>query len=400
MNRKAKKIAVIVPLALLLILFLLVLAADAWLESSHGKNRLSAALTDGLGMPVRLQGEFDIVLFPSVGVTGTDLFVGDSATAPFIRSGSYHASLALLPLIDGQLDILAFSAADGSIDPGQFRKSDTDSPKASRAAFRLPEVTQMQLENFMLFLPSGEKGSLLIDHLELREFQAGVKSPLSLALTLLSGQTALASLEALSSLTVDENLDWISLDLEELKLQLDSLILEGISGQMSWQPGQEFLQADLSWSGLSPQSAGTDSARLSFNLSSETLAGSIELEYLQAGQDEVLEAALEFRPAEQGIAIPLAGISFAGMNVSGSGCLLTREEPSLHLKMSSRRIDVERLESLLPGDTGAGTGFGGDDFPIDLNLTLSVQEILAAGATVREAELSIGGRPDCSLLQD
>jgi hypothetical protein len=209
MNRKAKKIAVIVPLALILILFLLVLAADAWLESSHGKNRLSAALTDGLGMPVRLQGEFDIVLFPSVGVTGTDLFVGDSATAPFIRSGSYHASLALLPLIDGQLDILAFSAADGSIDPGQFRKSDTGSAKASRAGFRLPEVTQMQLENFMLFLPSGDKGSLLIDHLELREFQAGVKSPLSLALTLLSGQTELASLEALSSLSVDENLDWI-----------------------------------------------------------------------------------------------------------------------------------------------------------------------------------------------
>jgi hypothetical protein len=169
---------------------------------------------------------------------------------------------------------------------------------------------------------------------------------------------------------------------------------------LSWQAGQELLEAALSWSGFLSSSSSLDSADLAFRLSSETLAGAIDVKYLQSGQEGALEANLEFKPAVQGFAIPRAGLSFAGMSVNGSGCLLTQDEPSLHMMMSSSSVDLDKLSSLMPGEAGNLTEAGEVDFPLALNVRLSVQEILAAGATVRDAEISVGQQPDCSLLPD
>ena len=71
MERRFKKLVLFLPLGLALVLFLLVLLADAWLESSTGRNKLESALERSLGMPVDLQGDFSITLLPSPGVSGS-----------------------------------------------------------------------------------------------------------------------------------------------------------------------------------------------------------------------------------------------------------------------------------------------------------------------------------------
>jgi len=50
---------------------------------------------------------------------------------------------------------------------------------------------------------------------------------------------------------------------------------------------------------------------------------------------------------------------------------------------------------------GAATATGaGTDLPMDINFKLNVEELLAAGAIIKSAEISSGQAADCSLPQD
>ena len=66
--------------AVLLIPALLLAAAywlaDSWLESAGGRRMLENALTSRSGVPVRLLGDFDLMLLPAIGASGTELVVG------------------------------------------------------------------------------------------------------------------------------------------------------------------------------------------------------------------------------------------------------------------------------------------------------------------------------------
>jgi hypothetical protein len=180
------------------------------------------------------------------------------------------------------------------------------------------------------------------------------------------------------------------LDLEEIRFQSDRLALDGISGRLSWQVDQELLDAQFSW-----QEAGVGSASFGASLSTATSAGTMELRYILQGLDEAVEAVLEFERGKTGINFPEFIVSFDQQKVTGSGCLKTEEETSLHLMMASDFIDADRLGSLLPG--GAGTGPGtGSAFPLDLNVRLAVLEVHAAGAIALNTEISIGRQPDCN----
>jgi len=391
MAGRVKRMAVLLPLSLAGLLFLLVLFADFWLESSTGRAELEAALARSLGMPVHLQGEFNITLLPSLGVSGTDLLLGDTGAArPFVSASSYHASMALLPLIDGKLSVLSFSVSGGLLDPARYRGVEASAPGGAKPKFKLPEVERLLLENFRIVLLDGSDSSVLVHKLELEKFRAGQGSPLIMEVSLQSSQTTIASLEARSMLLVGTDLRHFSLDIEEIRLQADRLALDGISGRLSWQVDQELLDAQLSW-----QDSGVGSASIAASLSTATSAGTMELRYIPQGLDEAVEAVLEFERGKTSINFPEFIVSFDQQKVTGSGCLKTEEETSLHLMMASDFIDADRLGSLLPG--GAGTGSGtGSAFPLDLNVRLAVLEVHAAGAIALNTEISIGRQPDCN----
>jgi hypothetical protein len=94
----------LIPLLLALAFAALYFALDAWLESAGGRHAIERTLSERAGRPVRLEGEFDVVLLPSPGVSGTRLVIGDPGGGPdLVESAGYQVALALRPLIREEL---------------------------------------------------------------------------------------------------------------------------------------------------------------------------------------------------------------------------------------------------------------------------------------------------------
>jgi hypothetical protein len=337
MRIKVKKRVLLIPLALLAIIFLLVLLADSWLESNTGKRRLESALERSLGMPVDLRGEFNITLLPSPGISGTDLTIGATeAGSPLIQSSEYHVTLELLPLIEGELKVLSVRAAEGLLDASRFADVGMRSDNSGPTEFRLPDIESLLLENIRLVFPGQSEVSLLVENLELAGFKAGSASPLSLQLSLQSPEQSLARLTAQSELLVSNDLGQVSFELETLSLESESLQLEGIKGEVSWQADQAALDARISWS-----DENTGSADLRSRLSTADVTGMVQLKFIPTAQDQALELALAFEPMEQGYIMDEIQLTFGQQAVTGEGCLLTGDDPALHLVLSSEFIDLD-----------------------------------------------------------
>ena len=67
MNRFARRIFLLLPLFTVLFLALMYLAVDTWLQSAGGRRAVERVLTDQVGLPVELQGDFNIMLLPAAG---------------------------------------------------------------------------------------------------------------------------------------------------------------------------------------------------------------------------------------------------------------------------------------------------------------------------------------------
>ena len=110
-----------IPVALILLLVAAVWLADTWLESSGGREMLEQKLSSRIGMPVHLQGEFNLALWPSIGVSGTELVVGDPGPeSELIRSREFGLSVAILPLLEKQLEIERVGIKGSTIYPDRF----------------------------------------------------------------------------------------------------------------------------------------------------------------------------------------------------------------------------------------------------------------------------------------
>lgn len=106
MGRAARRIFLLFPLLVVVLLLALYFALDAWLESAGGRRAVERVLTAQMGMPIGLQGDFNIVLLPAVGVSGTDLVIRDGATGEqMARGGQFRVSLELLPLVREELRV-------------------------------------------------------------------------------------------------------------------------------------------------------------------------------------------------------------------------------------------------------------------------------------------------------
>lgn len=109
-------------LVFLLLLVALPIAAyfilDAWLESAGGRSAIEQELARRSGMPVSLQGDFNIGLLPTPGVSGTRFVVGDPLLGrPVLSSGEYRIVLDLAALIEKRLEIRELELAEIRVAP-------------------------------------------------------------------------------------------------------------------------------------------------------------------------------------------------------------------------------------------------------------------------------------------
>jgi len=113
-----KKILLLTPAVVLLLLVAFYFLLDAWLESAGGKRALERALSERSGMPVRLNGAFDIMLLPSIGVNGTDLQVLDPLRGHvLVQGGYYEVALDIGPLLKEQLVVRQLTIEELQIEP-------------------------------------------------------------------------------------------------------------------------------------------------------------------------------------------------------------------------------------------------------------------------------------------
>jgi hypothetical protein len=154
----------------------------AWLESSGGRQLLEKTLTGLIGMSVRLEGEFELMLLPALGVSGTDLVIGGrDPESEFARSQEYEISVALWPLVDRKVLIEWLRMTGGRIYPERYSPEDDGNEgrsepeldnvgAASAANFLLPEIRELSIRDFQIVLPGEDEFPLHVKELTINGF--------------------------------------------------------------------------------------------------------------------------------------------------------------------------------------------------------------------------------------
>jgi len=163
------KRTVILVVVLLLLPVGLYWLADAWLESSGGRQILEKELGARFGMSVSLEGEFDLMLLPDIGVSGTNLVIGGEAGPGsfFADSREFEVSVALKPLFHRQVVVEWIRLTGGHVYPGRYSRV---VDKTGTTATLLPEIRELDLRDFQIVLDEDLASSLRVKTLAVRDF--------------------------------------------------------------------------------------------------------------------------------------------------------------------------------------------------------------------------------------
>jgi len=345
-----RRLLLSIIIALLLLPAIAYWLADSWLESAGGREVLQRALSDRLGMPVELRGEFNIMLLPEPGVSGTELVVGGAGVDEvFISNKNYQLAVALRPLFEKRLLIRSVRLEGGVVYPENFSRSTREQADASAGSGFSPEIERFLLEDFQLNLPGESATQILVRELAFSEFAAGRPTPFS-------------------------------------------LVTEGfgqLEGEVTWSDGGQLLDLEMDWAG---QALGSATLTAQLHLPDKT--GGIDLQYLpwSGGSKITLEAS--YLVQAEALMLPYLRLAAAGQSISGEGCLLQGETAALNLVMKASVLNLDSFQAMLP-ETISGGGSSNGKFPLQLNLRLSVSELSAQGAVAHGAVLHVGEEPDC-----
>ena len=161
--------------------------ADSWLESSGGRRLLEQTLSGRIGMSVRLEGEFDLMLLPAIGVSGTELVIGGpEPESELARSHEFEISVALKPLLDRKVLVEWIRLTGGSIYPEQYSRTDridiVDPVVGADASANLvlPEIQELSIRDFVILFADEDENRLMIKELTLTDFAENRETPFTL----------------------------------------------------------------------------------------------------------------------------------------------------------------------------------------------------------------------------
>jgi uncharacterized protein involved in outer membrane biogenesis len=169
-------------LVLLFVVLLLPVAAywiaDSWLESSGGRQMLERALSERIGMNVRLAGEFDLMLLPAIGVSGTGLVIGGPGPEfEFARSEEFEISVALRPLLERKVLVEWIRMTGGYIYPDRYSRTGGAAEVDSSAKLLLPEIRELSIRDFQIIWPGEEEARLKVSAVTISEFAENRETP-------------------------------------------------------------------------------------------------------------------------------------------------------------------------------------------------------------------------------
>jgi hypothetical protein len=226
----------------------------------------------------------------------------------------------------------------------------------------LPDVRELEISDFRVVAGEDETAPYLLRNLTIEAFSAGQATPFRLVV---EGFGAWSG-----------SLTWFA-DRAELAVTA--------RGEGSW-PGELALRAELRLNDA------TGAVELS-------LVGAPFAAYAAEPQLSLAYASL---PA--GLRIHGLRLAADALLLEGAGCLLIGDRPALHLDLTAERIDADALPELpvpASGQAAEGERQSAPEWPdgLDVNVRLSVGELLAGGAVARQAVLRLGGEPDCLAVE-
>ena len=339
-------------LALALAAALFVVAANAWLESAGGRSTLERELSQRAGFPVRLQGGFDIMLFPALGVQGTELAIGGPGTGEaFVHAGEYAVALELRPLLAGDLRVESIRLAHGALRMDRVPPSEHAVPGQAGEAPRLPAIGAFTLSDFVV-VGAGEPGyELAMDKLEVDGFEEG----------------------------------------RETGFQIEASGFGRVVGRFRWDSVDALLGLSGDWSGLL-----SDALAFRGELDFRSSGGNVSFRWPSGGADpdQVLGLAVDFTLEDEAVRLEGVELSAGAQSARGDGCLQLGAAPRLRLDLAADSLDLDRLPELPSIVTAPGSD-DALDARIDIALRLRAGELRRAGAVARNAVLSVGGDADC-----
>ncbi|MFC1719731.1 hypothetical protein ACFL00_01145 [Pseudomonadota bacterium] len=163
------KRAVLLVVVLLLLPVGLYWLADSWLESSGGRQMLETELGARFGMSVSLEGKFNLMLLPDIGVSGTELVIGGEAGpgAFFADSRGFEVSVALKPLFHRQVVVQWIRLTGGRVYPSRYSRFAGNTGSTST---QLPEIQELDLRDFQIMLDEDSASSLRLKKLTVSDF--------------------------------------------------------------------------------------------------------------------------------------------------------------------------------------------------------------------------------------
>lgn len=352
-RRAVRRWAMWVLGALVLAPVLIYLLASVWLESAGGRGALERELARRAGMPVRLLGDFDIELFPSLGVGGTDLVVGGpAADGEMARSGAYSVAVALRPLLRRNLEVVSIRLADVTLWLDRLPSGTGSSPNEP---LRLPAIDEFRVSRLRI-VPAGESGQpFQVDELVIEGFAEGRDSAIRV--------------EAAGFGLVDGRLRW---DSDRSVLNLEGSWLDAWPGDLRFE-----LQADFA--AAAGQLAAQWPARP------------------EPGADQ-LAVSTRFTVREAAIGLRDLEARAGTQTVRGGGCVVMGAAPALKLDLAADELDFDSLPSLPPGLTAPGAG-GAATPGLQVDARLAVGVLRAADAVAHDAVLAMGDAPECGPLE-
>ena len=357
MRPGTRRLLLALPVLLALLFAAAWLLVDAWLEGAGGRHALERALQDRIGLPVRLEGEFSVMLLPAVGVAGTALVVGEPGPATeLLRSDRYAVSLALEPLFHSRLLIDSVEFGNGTLHLERWPKSETPAAGEPQTTIQLPEIERLEIRDFKVFAAADDDQPYLLRGLRIEQFAAGRASPFRLEV---QGFGA-----------------W--------------------DGSLTWGPERSALDVTAVGAGF-----WSGEIRLQVAASLDAGKGKLTADWAggtaDSGRGRNGQLALDYELAAGGVRLRAIRLAAEPLLVEGEGCLLAGERPALHLELAAERVDADTLPDWTaltgPMDTAGADPAAG----LDLNIRLKASEMLAGGAVARQAVLQLGGVPDCSL---
>jgi hypothetical protein len=351
MKRQMRRLAIGLPAVLLVALLLFYLALDVWLESAGGKGALEKALAKQAGMPVRLGEDFDVILFPVIGVSGARLQIGGDGQGPFLVSGSYEVEIALGPLLDKRLLIESVHLRDGTVVTERYSREETEGG-AGQEAVPLPEVRQFSLQDFHFKAADSDRSALLIRRLDFSGFAEGRPTPVTV------------ELEGFGR--IEGDLTWLS----------DSQRIEVRAGLSDWSPGAVEIDAEL-------------------HLRTRSL--DLLARFDPAAGGDPVELAASVSPLDDRWSLSGLRLDRGGQRVSGRGCLLPGSPASLGLVLQAASLDLDQLTAGLEAlpQEGEAVGDPAAGVALDWSIRLEVEELRTGGALARRAVLNVGGSHPC-----